>query len=76
MVITALQNVGGAEYLTRQAEINPGAFMVLVGRVLPTQVTVDAKISLELLVTQAVNHATMIEAAATDVSDSDSIIRH
>jgi hypothetical protein len=39
MVLAALDQVGGAEYLTRQAEENPGPFMVLVGKILPTQVT-------------------------------------
>ncbi len=76
MILAALDKVGGLDYLAQQAIDNPTAFMSLVGRVLPMQLNVDAKISLEMLVTQAVNHATMIEAAANDVSDSDSIIRH
>lgn len=37
MVLTALDKVGGAEYLARQAEENPAAFLGLVGRILPTQ---------------------------------------
>jgi hypothetical protein len=37
MVINALQHVGGAQYLARQAEQNPVAFMALVSRVLPLQ---------------------------------------
>lgn len=39
MVLTALNKVGGAAYLARQAEKSPAAFMVLVGKVLPLQVT-------------------------------------
>ena len=39
MVVGALAGVGGTEYLMRQAEENPAAFMSLVGRVLPLQVT-------------------------------------
>ena len=39
MIIGALNKVGGQEYLARQAELNPGPFMALVGKVLPTQVT-------------------------------------
>ena len=39
MVVGALAGVGGTEYLMRQAEQNPVAFMGLVGRVLPLQVT-------------------------------------
>jgi hypothetical protein len=37
MVTTALNMVGGARYLARQAEKNPAAFMGLVGKVLPLQ---------------------------------------
>lgn len=39
MVVGALCAVGGADYLARQAERNPVAFMGLIGRVLPLQVT-------------------------------------
>lgn len=39
MILEALDNAGGVEYLTRQADENPKAFMALVGRVLPLQVT-------------------------------------
>lgn len=39
MVLTALGNVGGVKYLERQASENPTAFMTLVGKVIPTQVT-------------------------------------
>jgi hypothetical protein len=39
MVITALTGVGGPDYLMRQAEQNPVAFLSLIGRVLPLQVT-------------------------------------
>jgi hypothetical protein len=38
IILQALSNAGGAEYLTRQAEENPTAFLALVGRVLPLQV--------------------------------------
>jgi len=39
MVLQALANKGGVKYLERQAEENPTAFMTLVGKVMPTQVT-------------------------------------
>lgn len=39
MILTALSNKGGAAYLERQADENPVAFMSLVGKVLPMQVT-------------------------------------
>lgn len=39
MIVQALDNAGGVEYLQRQADENPVAFMGLVGKVLPMQVT-------------------------------------
>ena len=41
MILGALQDVGGAEYLARQANENPGAFLTLIGKVLPMQLTGD-----------------------------------
>jgi hypothetical protein len=38
MILGALDGVGGVEYLQRQAEKSPGAFLALVGKVLPTQI--------------------------------------
>lgn len=38
MILQALANVGGTEYLVTQATTNPNAFLTLVGRVLPLQV--------------------------------------
>lgn len=40
-IMAAFDNVGGSDYLTAQATKNPQAFMVLLGKVLPTQVTAD-----------------------------------
>ena len=39
MILEALSGAGGAAYLQRQADENPAAFMSLVGKVLPMQVT-------------------------------------
>ena len=39
MVIQALDEAGGVEYLKTQATSNPTAFLTLVGKVLPLQVT-------------------------------------
>jgi len=38
MILQALSGAGGVEYLQRQADENPTAFMTLVGKVLPLQV--------------------------------------
>ena len=39
MILQALTDVGGADYLKQRAMDNPAAFMTLVGKVLPLQVT-------------------------------------
>ena len=39
MIVNALHGAGGEEYLKRQAEKNPAAFLALLGRVLPLQVS-------------------------------------
>ena len=39
MILQALSNAGGADYLQEQSAKNPAAFMTLVGKVLPLQVT-------------------------------------
>lgn len=38
MILKALHNKGGVEYLERQADENPTAFLSLVGKVLPMTV--------------------------------------
>lgn len=39
MILRALDEAGGVEYLRRKAEETPQAFLSLVGKVLPLQVT-------------------------------------
>lgn len=41
MVLAALDQAGGVAYLLTQAQSNPNAFLTLVGKVLPMQVTGD-----------------------------------
>ena len=41
MILGALDNLGGQEYLQRQGEENPVAFMTLLGKVLPTTLAGD-----------------------------------
>ena len=47
MILGALSDVGGRDWLAMQAEENPVAFMSLLGRVLPLQVQgqVDSNVS-------------------------------
>lgn len=39
MILAALDTVGSDKYLARQANKNPAAFLSLIGRLLPTQMT-------------------------------------
>jgi hypothetical protein len=39
MVLGALQDVGGRQYLAARAIDSPGPFLTLVGKILPTQLT-------------------------------------
>lgn len=41
MILAALDKAGGADYLFSQSSENPTAFMTLVGKVLPLQLTGD-----------------------------------
>lgn len=41
MILGALSAAGGLDYLQRQADENPGAFLTLIGKVLPTTLTSD-----------------------------------
>ncbi len=44
MVERALNGVGGVEYLMRQAEAQPAAFMGLIGKLLPKDVKVEVSV--------------------------------
>ena len=39
MILAALSKAGGVKYLVMQANKNPAAFLALVGKVIPLQVT-------------------------------------
>ena len=41
MILTALDGAGGVDYLIEQAHANPGAFLALIGKVLPTTLASD-----------------------------------
>ena len=50
MIRAALDKAGGISYLVKQAELNPTAFMSLVGKIIPQQInaTVDKRDVTEL----------------------------
>lgn len=49
MIMTALDEVGGVEYLKFQANENAKTFLLLLGRVLPMQVSTDPDQPFELV---------------------------
>lgn len=51
MILGALDDNGGQAYLAQQARDNPTAFLTLIGKVLPTQVSGDPNAPVRLLVT-------------------------
>lgn len=51
MVLEALKHAGGAEYLFTQAFDNPKAFLALVGKVLPMQITGEGGGALQITIT-------------------------
>ena len=49
MVVQALDELGGVEYLKKQAKENPTAFMTLVGKIIPTQIAGDPENPLKVI---------------------------
>jgi hypothetical protein len=64
MVLQALDGAGGVSYLQKQATANPTAFLTLVGKVLPLQVTGDVENPLLPPVTRVI-HTFTVEADAS-----------
>ena len=50
MILGALEGAGGEDYLQRQADKNPAAFLTLIGRVLPTTLAGDSNAPLTLTI--------------------------
>ena len=44
MILQAFEKAGGADWLARQADENPVAFMGLLGKLLPAKVDMDANV--------------------------------
>ena len=57
MILGALDDAGGQRYLARQAIENPGPFMALLGKILPTQVARadGSPLEMHLLAAQAIS---------------------
>lgn len=57
MILGALDDAGGQEYLKLQATANPAAFLTLIGKVLPSEINANhsGAITLESLVTASLD---------------------
>jgi hypothetical protein len=61
MILSALDGAGGELYLQRQAEENPGPFLALIGKVLPSTMAItgpagkDFKITFEIIRPKAIH---------------------
>lgn len=53
MVLGALSDAGGQKYLSQQAIENPGAFMSLVGKLLPKEIKADVDMKSESVVSHS-----------------------
>lgn len=53
MILGALDSAGGERYLAEQAAESPAAFLTLVGKCLPKDINLTAKLSLADLVREA-----------------------
>jgi hypothetical protein len=49
MILGALEAVGGQDYLAKQAVESPAAFLTLIGKVLPAQLTADVTLRRTLI---------------------------
>lgn len=68
MIEGALDDLGGRKWLVRAAAENPAAFLTLVGKLLPRDVVVTGKLTLEQLIADSfvpVVHAQQLRDAET-----------
>lgn len=50
MILGALDDAGGQAYLMKQAKENPGAFLTLIGKVLPQDIKAAVKVDQPIVV--------------------------
>jgi hypothetical protein len=68
MILGALDAAGGEDYLQRQADENPGPFMALIGKVLPSTMAItgpegkDLKITFEIIRPSTINTVKALNA--------------
>ncbi len=64
MILAALDDAGGQEYLSTQAALTPNAFMSLLGRILPLQLEGNKDNPLELVVRAKADLGTKLDRLA------------
>lgn len=57
MILGALQDAGGQDYLTVQAVANPGAFMSLIGKVIPKEISAEVRGTIEHILADRMKEA-------------------
>src|SRR3546814_1342435 len=62
MILAALDKAGGVDYLTRQADESPTAFLSLVGKVLPLQVTGEGDGPLQIIIKRSEEHTSELQS--------------
>jgi hypothetical protein len=67
MILGALHDAGGQQYLTQQARENPTAFLTLLGKVLPTTINANARITMDP--SEMTDAEILAELAAARVAD-------
>lgn len=55
MIDQALREAGGVEYLKTQAKENPSAFLGLIGKILPKDITISGHLEIENLSDEELN---------------------
>jgi hypothetical protein len=55
MILGALDRAGGEDYLLRQADENPTAFMTLIGKVLPQDVNANVAATVQTIARKIVD---------------------
>ena len=57
MILGALDQAGGEQYLLEQAQANPVAFMTLIGKVLPSEIQAQLSGALSVYVNTGIDRA-------------------
>jgi hypothetical protein len=63
MILGALDDLGGQAWLMEQAKADPRAFMSLLGRILPSEVALDATVTATGMPTKIIR--TIVDPRAT-----------